>query len=118
MPNSTHNTAVNVDYTETAGSMLEKIADFLAGRHIDPKPVITKFISQFEKKVTMFPSSCHVSPELQKIGCTAYREFSSSDGYRIFYKVTPDEKEVTAHAILGPGQDVQQLLFERLIERN
>lgn len=119
MPDSNNSsTAVNIDYTETAVSMSEKIADYLLGQEIDPNPVIAKVISQFENKVTVFPSSCQISPELEKLGCTVYREFSSTDGYRILYKVTPNQEEVTAHAILGPGQDVQQLLFERLIERN
>ncbi|MDI5530939.1 type II toxin-antitoxin system RelE/ParE family toxin, partial [Salmonella enterica subsp. enterica serovar Cerro] len=51
--------------------------------------------------------------ELLKIGCAKYREFNHAEGYRVLYSV--DGTLVTAYAILAHRQDVQQLLFKRLI---
>lgn len=50
---------------------------------------------------------------VHKIGCAKYREFNHAGGYRVLYSV--DGGLVTAHAILSHRQDIQQLLFKRLI---
>ncbi len=121
MPHSKKsNTIVAVVYTETAVSTSEKIADYLEDRDIDPNPILADLIAQFEAKVKQFTHSCPISPELEKLGCTRYRQFNSDKGYRLFYDIVEVDTEVKvfAHAILGPGQDIQQLLFARIIERD
>ncbi|QOL14641.1 type II toxin-antitoxin system RelE/ParE family toxin [Dickeya dianthicola] len=75
--------------------------------------MITAVIEHFEPRVNDFPLGCQICPELLKIGCAKYRECNTPDGYRVLYSV--DGNEITAHAILSQKQDIQHLLFKRLI---
>jgi len=102
-----------IQYTKTAKCCIEDIATHLMRIEIEPKSVINSIIDHFEKRVGDFPLGCQVCPELLKIGCAKYRECNTPDGYRILYSV--DGNEITAHAILSYRQDIQQLLFKRLI---
>lgn len=102
------------EYTLTAKHCIEHIVSFLRRADVEPRPVITGILEQFERIVGQFPGGCQICPELVKIGCAKYREFNSADGYRVLYSV--EDNCVTAHAILAHRQDIQQLLFKRLIQ--
>lgn len=102
------------EYTLTARHCIEHIVSFLRRAEIEPRPVITDIIEQFESIVGQFPLGCQICPELVKIGCAKYREFNCVGGYRVLYSV--EDNCVTAHAILAHRQDIQQLLFKRLIQ--
>ncbi|MGK0662965.1 type II toxin-antitoxin system RelE/ParE family toxin [Serratia marcescens] len=119
MPQRTTNSnAVNVTYTETAIFGARKIVKFLSNQGVqDPKSVIDAATANFEKVVTAFPKGFGVSIELSKIGCMKYLEYNSSNGYRILYTVNQAETEVDVHVIISQRENVQQLLFERIIER-
>lgn len=115
---TTQNNTVNVTYTETAIFGAQKIAKFLRSQGVqDPRSVIDAATENFEKVVTAFPKGCGVSIELSKIGCMKYLEYNSSNGYRILYTVNQAETEVDVHMIISQRANVQQLLFERIIER-
>ena len=104
---------ITIQYTKTVRVCIEDIANHLRRVEVVPKEVITGIIEHFENRVSDFPLGCQVCPELLKIGCAKYRECNTPDGYRVLYSV--DGNEVTAHAILAYKQDIQQLLFKRLI---
>ncbi|HCT3326156.1 type II toxin-antitoxin system RelE/ParE family toxin [Enterobacter cloacae] len=108
------NRPLSFEYTLTAKYCLEDIVSFLRRADVEPRPVIEGIIEQFEKTVGQFPLGCQICPELVKIGCAKYREFNSASGYRVLYSV--DGTTVTAHAVLAHRQDIQQLLFKRLIQ--
>jgi len=101
------------EYTSTAKHSIEHIVSFLKRAEVEPREIITGIIDQFETTVGQFPLGCQICPELVKIGCAKYREFNTSAGYRVIYSV--EESRVTAHAVLSQRQDIQQLLFKRLI---
>ena len=107
-------TKVKVEYTQTARVSVQDIVNNLKRNRQDPAPVLTALLNEFEGKVTMFPLGCPVSPELVKTGVDRYRECNTANGYRVFYSVSADT--VTVHVILSQRQDIQQLLFKRLIE--
>ena len=104
---------VAIQYTKTVRVCIEDIANHLRRVEVEPKEVITGIIEHFENRVSDFPLGCQVCPELLKIGCAKYRECNTPDGYRVLYSV--DGNEITAHAILAYKQDIQRLLFKRLI---
>ncbi|ASO62583.1 type II toxin-antitoxin system RelE/ParE family toxin [Salmonella enterica] len=104
---------VTFEYTLTVKHCIDIIAGFLRRVDVEPRPVIADILTQFESAVAQFPLGCQIYPELLKIGCAKYREFNHAEGYRVLYSV--DGALVTAHAILAHRQDVQQLLFKRLI---
>ena len=101
------------EYTLTVKHCVDNIASHLRRTGVEPRPVITDILAQFESAVGQFPLGCQICPELLKIGCAKYREYNHAEGYRILYSV--DGERVTAHAILSQRQDIQQLLFNRLI---
>ncbi|HEY2452407.1 MAG TPA: type II toxin-antitoxin system RelE/ParE family toxin [Scandinavium sp.] len=105
--------AVMIQYTKTVKFCIDDIASYLRRIDANPKDVISSIIEHFEKRVNDFPLGCQICPELLKIGCAKYRECNTPDGYRILYSV--DEGIITAHAILSHRQDIQNLLFKRLI---
>ncbi|EAU7886438.1 type II toxin-antitoxin system RelE/ParE family toxin [Salmonella enterica] len=104
---------VTFEYTLTVKHCIDTIAGFLRRVDVEPRPVIADILTQFESAVAQFPLGCQIYPELLKIGCAKYREFNHAEGYRVLRSV--DGALVTAHAILAHRQDVQQLLFKRLI---
>ncbi|EBH9975945.1 type II toxin-antitoxin system RelE/ParE family toxin [Salmonella enterica subsp. arizonae serovar 40:z36:-] len=104
---------VTFEYTLTVKHCIDTIAGFLRRVDVEPRPVIADILTQFESAVAQFPLGCQIYPELLKIGCAKYREFNHAEGYRVLYSV--DGALVTTHAILAHRQDVQQLLFKRLI---
>ena len=104
---------VTIQYTKTVRVCIEDIANYLRRVGVEPKEVVTGIIEHFENRVSDFPLGCQVCPELLKIGCAMYRECNAPDGYRVLYSI--DDNEITAHAILSYRQDIQQLLFKRLI---
>ncbi|MGL1812256.1 UNVERIFIED_CONTAM: type II toxin-antitoxin system RelE/ParE family toxin [Serratia marcescens] len=105
--------AVTFEYTLTVKHCIDTIAGFLRRVDVEPRPVIADILTQFERIVGQFPKGCQICPELLKIGCAKYREFNHVEGYRVLYSV--EAATVTAHAILSHRQDIQQLLFKRLI---
>ncbi|MBN6044251.1 type II toxin-antitoxin system RelE/ParE family toxin [Citrobacter sp. ku-bf4] len=100
-------------YTLTARHCINDIATHLRRAGLETRSIIADILGQFEKIVGQFPLGSQICPELIKIGCAKYREFNHADGYRVLYSV--EGTIVTAHAILAHRQDVQQLLFKRLI---
>ncbi|EHN94541.1 type II toxin-antitoxin system RelE/ParE family toxin [Escherichia coli] len=104
---------MQIEYTLTARTSLEQIADHLRSNDIDPLPVIEEILERFETRVTAFPSGCQLCPELLKLGVAKYRECNTPEGYRVLYSVEGDV--ITAHAVLSQRQDIKQLLFRRLI---
>lgn len=104
---------VTFEYTLTVKHCIDTIAGFLRRVDVEPRPVIADILTQFERIVGQFPQGCQICPELLKIGCAKYREFNHPEGYRVLYSF--DGRGVTAHAILSHRQDIQQLLFKRLI---
>ncbi|ECF3151995.1 type II toxin-antitoxin system RelE/ParE family toxin [Salmonella enterica subsp. enterica serovar Volkmarsdorf] len=104
---------VTFEYTLTIKHCIDTIAGFLRRVDVEPHPVIADILTQFESTVAQFPLCCQIYPELLKIGCARYREFNNAEGYRVLYSV--EEILVTAHVIWSPRQDIQQLLFKRLI---
>ena len=107
-------TKISIEYTQTVKTCIEHIASYLRKQEIDVKPVVAEILNEFEGKVSLFPLGCQVCPELLKIGVGKYRECNTSGGYRVLYSV--NSSTVTAHAILSHRQDIQQLLFKRLIQ--
>ncbi|MGA4583877.1 type II toxin-antitoxin system RelE/ParE family toxin [Enterobacter hormaechei] len=105
---------VTFEYTLTAKHCIEDIVTFLRRADVEPRPVIEEIIEQFERTVGQFPLGCQICPELVKIGCAKYREFNTASGYRVLYSV--EGATITAHAVLAHRQDIQQLLFKRLIQ--
>lgn len=103
-----------IEYTQTVETCLADIANHLRMGGVEPAPILTNVIEQFEKTVTVFPLGCQICPELLKLGCARYRECNSEDGYRVLYSV--EEDLITVHAILSHRQDIKQLLFKRLIQ--
>lgn len=108
---------VNTIYTETAKSCVDKIAVFLRSKNLEPLPILTATTQEFEDKVKVFPTGCPISSQLSKIGCTKYRECNTGNGYRILYSLNDEQTEVTVHIIQSQREDIQQLLFDRMIER-
>lgn len=105
--------AIVIQYTRTVKTCIDDIASHLRRIESEPKEVIRGIVEYFEKRVSDFPLGCQVCPELLKIGCAKYRECNTPDGYRVLYSVEDDV--ITAHAILSHRQDIQHLLFKRLI---
>ena len=102
------------EYTLTAKYCIEDIFAFLRRNDVEPRPVMAEILEQFEKTVRQFPQGAHICPELLKLGCAKYHEFNSRSGYRVLYSV--DGMTITAHAILSQRQDIQHLLFRRLVQ--
>jgi plasmid stabilization system protein ParE len=101
------------EYTLTAKHCIDDIVSFLRRIGVEPRPVIADILNHFEKTVGQFPLGSHICPELLKIGCAKYREYNTQAGYRVLYSV--DNSTITAHAVLSQRQDIQQLLFRRLV---
>lgn len=104
---------VNIEYTQTAKITLNDIIFHLKANSIEPLPIIEAILNEFEDRVKAFPTSCQISPELLKIGCSAYRECNTHSNYRVIYSF--DNSLITVHVILAQKQDIQQALFKRLI---
>ncbi|EDS8497888.1 type II toxin-antitoxin system RelE/ParE family toxin [Salmonella enterica subsp. enterica serovar Anatum] len=104
---------MSVEFTRTAKTSLEQIAEHLRSNNVEPRPVIAGILEQFEARITEFPCGCQPCPELLKLGVAKYRECNTSGGYRVLYSVEGDI--VIAHVILSQRQDIKQLLFRRLI---
>lgn len=105
--------AMVIQYTRTVKVCLEDIVSHLRRIEVEPKEVISGIIEHFESRINEFPLACQICPELLKIGCAKYRECNTPDGYRVLYSIEDDI--ITTHAILSDKQDVQNLLFKRLI---
>lgn len=104
---------ITFEYTLTVKHCIDDIVHYLRRVHVPPRPVIADILAQFESTVGQFPLGSQICPELLKIGCAKYREFNHAGGYRVVYCL--EGNVVTAHAILAHRQDIQQLLFKRLI---
>ncbi|MFJ5334830.1 type II toxin-antitoxin system RelE/ParE family toxin [Pectobacterium sp. CHL-2024] len=105
---------VTIEYTSTVRVCISDIVSHLRRVDVEPGPVIHEILDQFESKIRQFPLSCQICPELLKIGCGKYREYNSSEGYRVLYSI--ENNLVTVHALLAHRQYIQQLLFKRLIQ--
>lgn len=104
---------ITFEYTLTVKLCIDDIVIHLRRAQVDPRPVVADILTHFERTVGQFPLGCQICPELLKIGCAKYREFNHARGYRVLY--TFEGAVATAHAILAYRQDIQQLLFKRLI---
>ncbi|MBG6243843.1 plasmid stabilization protein [Candidatus Symbiopectobacterium sp. 'North America'] len=112
-----HKTGVDVTYTETAKFCVNKIAFFLRSNNTDHRSVLQLAIQEFENIVTAFPASCPISPQLFKLGCMKYRECNTESGYRFFYSINSVQNRIVVHVIQAQREDIQQLLFDRIIAR-
>ncbi|MCC8380334.1 type II toxin-antitoxin system RelE/ParE family toxin [Xenorhabdus sp. PB30.3] len=106
-----------IKYTETFKHSLREVASFLRAKELEPLPIIHKALDEFEHKVKFSPACCQISPELAKLGVTSYRECNTHNGYRMIYSIDAYESSdiVIAHVILHQRQDIQALLFDRVI---
>lgn len=100
-------------YLPTARLSLEKIADFHRRLGNDYNAIIARVIEEFESRVRHFPLSCPVSPTLAELGVTRYREFNSSENYRIVFSI--EENTVFAHVLLSYRQCIKELLLRRML---
>ncbi|MFT8210943.1 MAG: type II toxin-antitoxin system RelE/ParE family toxin [Symbiopectobacterium sp.] len=114
---TTQKAGIDVIYTETAKFCVNKIAFFLRSNNIDPRPVLRLAVQEVENKVFAFPLSCPISPQLSKLGCMKYRECNTESGYRFFYSINNAQKMIVVHVIQAQREDIQQLLFDRIIAR-
>lgn len=112
-----HMAGIDVIYTETAKFCVNKIAFFLRSNNIDPRPVLRLAIQEFENRVTAFPTSSPISPQLSKLGGMKYRECNTESGYRFFYSINNAQNRIVVHVIQAQREDIQQLLFDRIIAR-
>lgn len=105
-------------YSETARMTMQTIAYFLRSHRIEPKPVITRALVEFEEKTGVFPEGSPICDELLALGCAKYRECNTTDGYRVLYSITVGEAEVRidVHAVLSQRQNIANLLFNRILE--
>lgn len=106
---------VRIEYTETFFSVTDNLINYLAP-HSSEAAVIGKiedFIEFFESKVSESPYSCQISPTLQTLGITYFREFYG-DGLRLIYRTLETETEVIIQGdlLLSQKQDIQQALID------
>lgn len=104
---------LDIEYTATAKSTLVEIIRHLKANNVPPMPVVGEIINAFEARVSQFSTGCQICPELLKIGCDKYRECNTVNGYRVIYSL--EDPLITVHAFLAQRQDIQQILFNRLI---
>ncbi|MBD2810611.1 type II toxin-antitoxin system RelE/ParE family toxin [Xenorhabdus sp. Vera] len=106
-----------INYTETFKFSLREIASYLRTKELEPLPIIQKALDEFEKKINFSPTCCQISPELAKLGVTNYRECNIQNGHRVIYSIDSDGSTdiVIAHVIIHQKQDIQALLFNRII---
>ncbi|CAI1597816.1 Plasmid stabilisation system protein [Serratia quinivorans] len=102
-----------IEYTATAKGTLVEIIRHLKANNVPPMPVVDDIINAFEARVSQFSVGCQICPELLKIGCDKYRECNTPNGYRVIYSL--EDSLITVHTFLTQKQDIQQLLFNRLI---
>nr|WP_280176103.1 type II toxin-antitoxin system RelE/ParE family toxin [Xenorhabdus budapestensis] len=104
-------------YTETFKHSLGEIASYLRAKELEPLPIIRKILDEFEKKVNFSPTCRQISLELAKLGVTDYRECNTQNGYKAIYSIDSYESSdiVIAHVIIHKRQDIQELLFNRII---
>lgn len=104
-----------IQYTETARFSIQQAARFLKSKGVDPRAILSDVIAEFENRVISFPQSCAISQQLSEIGCHAYRECNTTNGYRILYSYDESDNRITVHAIIHQKQDIQGLLFQTII---
>ncbi len=102
-----------ITYLPTVRLSLQEIATFHRRLGNNYKAIIARVIDEFESRVRHFPLSCPVCSELADMGVTRYREFNSSENYRILFSVV--KKNIFVHVLLSHRQSIQQLLFKRLL---
>ncbi|KJV34572.1 plasmid stabilization protein [Pantoea sp. BL1] len=100
-------------YLPTVRLSLEKISAFHRRLGNDYNAIIARVIDEFESRVRNFPSSCPVSSQLADLGVTRYREFNSSENYRILFSI--EENTVFVHVLVSYRQSIQQLLLRRIL---
>jgi hypothetical protein len=102
-----------ITYLPTVRLSLQEIVAFHRRLGNDYRTIIARVIDEFESRVSHFPLSCAVCSELADLGITRYREFNSSENYRILFSI--EQQTVFAHVLLSQRQSIQQLLFKRLL---
>ena len=103
----------SIVYLPTVKLSLQDIAAFHRRLGNDYKSIIARVLDEFEVRVSQHPLSCPVCFELADQGTSRYREFNSSEGYRILFSV--EQQSVFVHVFLSQRQSIQQLLFRKLI---
>lgn len=106
---------VKIEYTETFSNITDNLISYLAP-YSSEEAVIEKvegFINSFESKVFTSPYSCRISPTLQTLGITYFREHCS-DGLRLIYRTIESETEIVIQGdvLLSQKQDIQQALID------
>lgn len=105
---------VSFDYLETFKICLDDAASFLRLAGTEPKPVLSAVLEKFEEKVGSFPLSCPISSQLLELGVSKYRECLVGN-YRIFFSYSEKSYCVTVYALVSQRQDIQKILYRRLV---
>jgi len=91
---------------------VEQIVEYIK---LDSVPIAKKIFSELREKsntLYYFPNKGKVVPELQSIGIIKYRELIHKR-WKIIYKI--QESKVYILAVLDSAQDLESILFQRLI---
>ncbi|MQB54824.1 type II toxin-antitoxin system RelE/ParE family toxin [Rahnella sp. RcJ3] len=106
---------ITIEYLQTVKLSIDEIASFQTSQGNDPLKIINAVLDEFETKVKVFPLSCPVSPDLAALGIIKYRECSTLSGYRIIYTYDEPANLISVYVLLSQRQNVQALLFKKLI---
>ncbi|MFO6296613.1 type II toxin-antitoxin system RelE/ParE family toxin [Rahnella selenatireducens] len=106
---------VVIEYLQTVKLSIDEIASYQTSQGNDPLKIINAVLDEFEAKVKVFPLSCPVSPDLAALGVIKYRQCNTLNGYRIIYTYNEPAKLISVYVLLSQRQNVQELLFKKLI---
>lgn len=106
---------ITIEYLQTVKLSIDEIASFQTSQGNAPLKIINAVLDEFETKVKVFPLSCPVSPDLAALGIIKYRECSTLSGYRIIYTYDEPANLISVYVLLSQRQNVQALLFKKLI---
>jgi mRNA-degrading endonuclease RelE of RelBE toxin-antitoxin system len=94
---------------------IDEIASFQTSQGNDALKNINAVLDEFEAKVKVFPLSCPVAPDLAALGIIKYREGNTLNAYRIIYTYDEPANVISVYVLLSQRQNVQELLFKKLI---
>ncbi len=100
---------IEYEYTETFKSTVQDLK-------LD-KEFLNSLLDKFEDALNPFPEGYSAPPELSEMGIQKYKRYPLPEGYSIIYTYDKAEQLVTSHAIVHQRQNIQKLLFNRMIER-
>ena len=101
-----------VFWSHAAQADLVEIVDYIELDSPERAKSIFEKIKNLAGTLEIFPTKGRIVPELHSLGITKYRELIYKR-WRIVYKV--DHEKVYVLMVLDSSQDVEDLLFRRLI---